>query len=412
MGYYGGEGARSVWTSAEVQGSTQPGCPVAETTNMVSCDDWTPSLTIPVTAAFVQGDYLFKLVGSGGQESYVPLTVVDPSSQATYLVENDVYTWQAWNDYGGYDFYQGTGACANTYPPCNRARVDSFDRPYDYGDGTADFLGDEYPLVRLAEEQGLDVTYETSADFEQDPSSLLSHRAVLSLGHDECWSLQERRALVAAEAHGVNIVFFGASPILRHVRMQDSPLGPDRVEVDYRDSAEDPLDGTGDPLQVTGNTWDAAPASWSEVPFVGASYTGFVEPGEPSAPYVVADSSAWLFHGTGLTDGEEIPGILDSDFDQFDQGLSPANVQILAHSPLPKDEVQTNVESPASDTTYYTDPKSDAGVFDSGTVEWIPDLTRSPLVARMTGNLLSLFGKGPAGHAQPSEPNWHQFYPS
>jgi hypothetical protein len=411
MGWYGGAGGRLVWTSAQVGGVEQPPCTTEAVTNMVSCADWAPSSTFAVGAAFVPGDYLLKLVGAGGQESYVPLTVTDPGSHAAFAVENDIYTWQAWNPYGGFDFYQGSGHCpAAVYPVCNRARVVSFDRPYGYNQGAADFFGNEYPLVRFMEQQGLDVTYLTSADIEQDPALLLHHRAFLSLGHDECWSYAERLAAQAAEAHGVNILFFGASPMLRHVRLEASTIGALRQEVDYRDSAEDPLDGTGPARQVTGNTWSDPPASWSEVPFVGASYTGYVRAGEPAVPYLVADGSSWLFAGTGLQTGSEIPGLLISDFDQVDPGLSPANVQVLGHSPMPLDEVQTNVTDPASDTTYWTDPASQAGVFDTGTVAWIPDLASSPVVGRMTANLLDLFGAGPAGGTQPSVPNWRSIY--
>ena len=411
MGYYGGTGARLVWTSAPVTGTVQPLCPVEAKTNMVACDGWVPSLTLNVAPSFVPGDYLLKLVGSEGQESYVPLTVTDPTSHATYMVENDIYTWQAWNPYGGYDFYAGVGKCpAGVYPICTRARVVSFDRPYGYGQGAADFLGNEYPLVRFMEQNGLDVTYATSADFETEPSMLLQHRAILSLGHDECWSYDERLAAVAAEQQGVNVIFFGASPMLRHVRLEDSPLGIDRQEVDYRDSAADPVNGTGEPRQVTGNTWSDAPADWSQVPFVGANYTGYVRPRDKPVPYKVYDGSSWLFAGTGLASGSEIPGLLVSDFDQFEPGVSPKNVAILAHSPMPLSEVQTNVRNPASDTTYYTDPGSGAGVFDTGTVTWIPDIASSPIVGQMTANLLALFGSGPAGLRAPSVGNWRSLY--
>ena len=81
MGYYQGTGARLVWQSADMAGKVQPPCPVVSGINMVACDDWTPSVTFTVTGAFVQGDYLIKLVGSGGQQSYVPLTVWYPSSR-------------------------------------------------------------------------------------------------------------------------------------------------------------------------------------------------------------------------------------------------------------------------------------------------------------------------------------------
>ncbi len=424
MGYYQGKGARLVWESGEVPARVQPPCPVTAGVNMVSCDNWSPTLKVLISPAFVQGDYLLKLVGSGGQQSYVPLTIWDPASKATYLVKNDVYTWQAWNPYGGYDFYTGLGACpSDVYPLCSRARIDSFDRPYGYGEGAGDFLGSEYPFVRFAEEHGLDVTYVTDLTVEQHPTDLLAHKVLLSLGHDECWSLGERRAAIAAEQAGVNMVFFGASAILRHVRLQASPLGADREEVDYRDGSADPLNGVGNPLQVTGNTWSSPPADWSEVGFVGENYVGFVEPGEPSFPFVVADADAFIFKGTGLANGSKVPGVIATDLDEFDSGDYPANLEILGHSPVPlQDAISEEGDLQGyldSDMTYWSDTKSHAGIFDSGTTNWIPSLAPCPvttaacpaaMVGRITGNLLALFGKGPAGLYAPSTANWQTIY--
>jgi hypothetical protein len=354
-----------------------------------------------------------KLVGSQGQQSYVPLTIWDPSSHATYLVKNDVYTWQAWNPYGGYDYYTGIGSCPpGVYPLCTRARVVSFDRPYGYGQGAGDFLGSEYPLIRLLEEDGLDVAYATDFNVEQDSSFVLQHRALLSLGHDECWSLNERLAAAAAERKGVNIAFFAGSPVLRHVRIQGSSLGAAREVVDYRDSSADPLNRHGDPRQVTGNTWSSPPASWSEVPFVGEAYSGFLEPNAPAASFVVADASAWIFQGTGLHNGSQLPGIMVTDFDQFDPGSHPANLQIFGHSPIVRRQAQTQRAAPFSDMTWWTDATSGAGIFDSGINSWIPSLSgrEGPVLARITGNLLAALGGGPSGLTHPSTANWAQFY--
>jgi hypothetical protein len=308
------------------------------------------------------------------------------------------------------------------YPICTRARVVSFDRPYGYGGGAADFLGNEYPLVRFAEQHGLDVTYATDLTIEEHPDFLAHHTTLLSLGHDECWSLGERQAAVAAEQHGLNIVFFAASAVLRHVRPQPSPLGPDRELVDYRDSGADPLLGKVSPLEVTGNTWSSPPANWPEISFVGERYSGFREPGATPSPFVVADGSAWIFSGTGLTTGTRVPDMLLSDFDQFDPEEHPADLQIFAHSPIPRanTESETSIRGgPASDMTYYTDPQSLAGVFDTGTNNWIPAmLPCAPALApcpagvvdQMTGNLLRTFARGPAGRSQPSVANWAQVY--
>lgn len=425
MGYYQAKGARLVWRSPEVSGRRQLPCPRRAGTNMVACDRWKPTLTFKITNAFVPGDYLLKLVGSSGQQSYVPLTVWDPTSTATYVLKSDVYTWQAWNLYGGYDFYGGPGTCpSGVYPECNRARVVSFDRPYDYGDGAGDFLSSEYPLVRFVEQAGLDVTYVTDVTVEQHPALLRAHRTMMSLGHDECWSLTERLAADSAEAHGVNMIFFGASAILRHVRLQASPSGADREEVDYRDSAADPLDGKGNPLEVTGNTWGSPPANWPEIGFVGEQYVGYLLSGAEPRPLVAARGAPeWILRGTGLRPGSAVPGVVTGDLDEFDPGDHPGDLEILMHSPLSLSDAMSETGSEQgflyADTTYWTDPKTGAGIFDSGMTSWIASLTPcspgarycpAPVTRRITGNLFALFGRGPAGRFEPSVPNFRQVY--
>jgi len=427
MGWYHGLGGRQVWQSPVVPGQIQPACPLTAGVNMVSCDNWAASLTFPVTSAFVPGDYLLKLVGDGGQQGYVPLTIWDPASRATYLIMNRTFVEEGWNAFGGYSYYQGKGPCtlgSGTYPVCNRARVVSFDRPYDSGDGASDFLSNEYPLVRFCEEHGLDVTYATDVTVDEHPTFLVQHKALLSLGHDESWSYNEREAAQTAQNDGVNIAFFGAAALVRHVRLQASPLGPDREEVDYRDSTEDPLNGHGDPMQVTGNTWSSPPTSWSSVGFVGGEYAGYLTTG--TAAFVVADSSAWIFKGTGLQNGSSLPGIITSDIDHVSPGPpTPSNLQVLGHSPIPLAQAYTNAgrwgQYTYSDMTYYTDPTGGAGVVDTGDNNWINALTPcastvpncpAGMVATITGNVLWLFGQGPAGHIIPSVPNWRTITPA
>lgn len=424
IGYYGGAGARLVWRSAELPGRQQPKCATAAGVNMVSCDNWTSSATVAITGDYPQGDYLFKLVGSGGQQSYVPLTVWDPDSHGAYLFKNDVFTWQAWNPYGGYDYYQGVGTCPpNVYPLCSRARVVSYDRPYGDEEGTGDFLWLESPLVQTMEKDGLDVSYATDITVEEHPELLANHKALLSLGHDECWSEPERVAVTNSEQHGLNLAFFGASGVLRHVRSQASPLGQDRELVDYRDSKSDPLNGHGDPRAVTGNTWGSPPASWPETNFVGEAYNGFLEP-NVHASLTVTDASAWIYQGTGLHNGAQLPAVIGSDVDSLEPDPNaghPANVQVFAHSALPANKAQAGTRDGAvfySDMTYYSDPASGAGVWDSGTNNWIPALyegsgetaATAAIVQRITGNLFHLLGQGPAGRITASSPNWQGLY--
>jgi hypothetical protein len=427
MGWYGGLGARQIWSSAQVAGHVQPRCRVAPKTNMVSCANWARSLTLRVTGSFPPGDYLLKLVSSGNAQSYVLLTVWDPSSTATYLVMNRSLVEQGWNTFGGYSFYQGKGPCilgSGSYPVCNRARVVSFDRPYGVS-GASDFIDNEYPMVQFMEEHGLDLTYCTDICVSEHPSTLLRHRAVVGLDHDETWTNRERVGALNAVHAGVNMAFLGAATLVRHARLQASPLGADREEVDYRNAQEDPLSGHGAPMEVTGNTWGSAPTGWESSSFVGEMYSGYIGLSKPSAPLVAEDRSAWIFRDTALAVGQSVPAVIGSDFDHLDPtGPAPANLQVFAHSPIPLSDAYTNQgkwgKLTYADMTYYTDPTSKAGVFDSGDNTWVgtlrvcqPSARSCPRAAirTMTSNLLWLFGQGPAGRLEPSSPNWRGVRP-
>jgi len=424
MGYYHGLGGRQVWKSPVYKGTVQATCPLTPGINLVSCDNWTPSFSVKITKKFVQGDYLFKLTGANGEMGYVPLTVWDPTSKATYLVVNRTFTEEGWNYWGGYDFYQGLGTCAPTYPVCNRARVVSLDRPFNTGFGASDFFGNEYPLISFMEQHGLDLTYVTDITLDAQPNIQSNHKVILSLGHDETWSTPQRQGAEAAKAKGTNLVFFGSAAVLRHVRMESSPLGPERIEVNYRDSAEDPLNGKGDPLYVTGNTFASPPTNWSEIPLTGQEYAGYLS-GTNNVPFVVADGTAWPFAGTGVKTGTQLPGVIMSDIDHVSiPAGSPTNVQILGHSPVPTSIVYTNQGTwngfTYSDMTYYNDPTSKAGVIDTGVVNWIYAMSNcsagiqgcpTATIQKITGNILKVFGQGPAGLTHPSVPNWATIQP-
>lgn len=427
MGWYGGAGARQVWRSPSLRGMNQPACPVDTATNMVSCDIWARSVTLTLTSAFVPGDYLIKLIGSDNVQSYIQLTVWDPISRATYLLMNRSMVEEGWNTFGGFDYYQGTGACIldkNSYPPCNRARVVSFDRPY-AGDGTNDFLTSEYPMVEFMEREGLDVTYCTDVCISEHPTFLLDHKALVDTDHDETWTNSERTGALNAAAAGVNMAFFGAATLVRHARLQSSPLGLDREVVDYRNAAEDPLIHGTDPMDVTGNQWSNPPANWNPESFLGQTYSGYLMPTAPNAPLTVFDANSWLFRGTGLTRGTTIPNVIGSDIEHLNPaGPMPKNVQVLAHSPIALNDAFTAEGKWAgntySDITYYTNT-ANAGVFDSGDNIWVNTLVPCPVgppqcsattMQALTANVLRLFGTGPAGATQPSQPNWQTVTPA
>ena len=323
IGYYQGLGGRFVWRSRQQRGHDQPAPTRTSGTNMIETH-WSPSLRIHIADDWPQGVYMLKLVANNGAQSYVPLTLRDDSSHAALVIQNSVTTWQAYNDWGGYSLYHGSGGSFST-----RSRVVSFDRPYLGRRGSADFFWIESPLVFLAERLGLDVTYWTDIDLHERPGLLMNHRALVSLGHDEYWSSDMRRGALAARVHGVNLAFLGANDVYRHIRLVASPLGKDRREVNYKVASEDPMYGV-DNEEVT-SQWREAPMPRPESVLLGGLY----QCNPVAADMVISAASSWVFAGTGMANGDHLPGAIDLEYDRVDGSLpTPASVQILAHSPL------------------------------------------------------------------------------
>jgi hypothetical protein len=405
MGYYGGDEGRLVWSSSTLPGINQPWCPVQSTLRMVQCS-WRHPVAVQTAAGqWPQGDYLFKLTASTGYQSYIPLTIRDDASHAAYLINNDVTTWQAYNTFEGYDLYQGPDAYG-TSTLAGRSYAVSFDRPYAYsegaGHGAADFIGLELPMVAMMESEGLDVSYTTDVNVDEDPGVLQRHHVFVSLGHDEYYSLTMRNGVIAARDHGVNLIFLGANAIYRHIRFQPSALGRDRVEIDYKDPTLDPLYGR-DNAQVTPWAWRDPPNNLPEDAILGEMW----ECNPVRADMVITDASNWMFAGSGLVNGSHISGIVGPEFDHYSPTPpTPPNVTVVAQSPVTCDG-----EAMQANMTYYTAP-SGAGVWDTGTIDWVgqvhPDCatctSRGP-VTRVTANVLSLFGKEPAGRVHPSVAN-------
>ena len=396
MGWYQGLGARFVWRSAPLAGMQQAEPTLSQDTRTVSTH-WTPSVSLRVPQSWVPGDYLFKLVTNVG-DGYIPLTVRDDTSHALVLVVNAVTTWQAYNDFGGYSLYHGPHL-----NPTTRSTVVSFDRPY-AGDGEADFIANELGLVTLVERMGLSVTYTTDVDVHEHPELLMHHRVIVSLGHDEYWSERMREGVEAARDKGVNVMFLGANALYRRIRLEPSPLGPDRLEVNYRTTAGDRF------YHQTGREpttqWRSPPQARPESSLTGTFY----ECNPVNVDGVVADASSWVFAGTGLRNGDHLSLLIGTEYDRVTPGVpTPPTIEVLLHSPL-----RCAGRHSYSDAAYYT-TSSGAGVFDAGTGAWVCKLfsgcpadvpfAPDPRVQKITENLLRVFAAGPVGRKHPAVNN-------
>lgn len=399
MGAYRDSDALQVWKSPPQAGRQQP-APVVQAPTSTVVAPWQPSLTVP-TQNWPPGDYLFRLDGVGGGQQFVPLTVRTPSNAGKIVIVNAVTTWQAYNRWGGYSLYN-----APSGRKADRSRAVSFDRPYQAKDmqGAGDFLFFELPLLRFAERSGLPLGYATDVDLHADPHLADSAAAIVTLGHDEYWSTAMRRNVTAARDRGVNLAFFGGNEIYRHIRFEPTPLGPDRLEVDYKSFTEDPYHLT-DPLEATPE-WRSRPYPRPESVLLGAFY----QCNPVRADLKVADETNWLLTGI-VHDGQRLPGLVGNEYERVDLSVpTPRPIEVLFHSP-----VTCQGRPDFADTSYYTVP-SGAAVFAAGTQYWIcalgphctadkDDPVAHDAISAITSRLLSAYAAGPAGRAHPAADN-------
>ena len=395
MGWYGGDLARLVWTSPAVPGHYQPGAKIVQPGSMVVAP-WQPSLTVPTTG-WPPGSYLLRLDASTGVQSYVPIVIRSPSVAGRVVLVSAVTSYQAYNGWGGYSLYGGPGGSF-----ADRGRRVTFDRPIPTttGPGPTSSWSPAGHLRRAARPAAGLPHQRRPRPVPRRPGRA---RAVISEAHDEYWSPAMRATVTRARDQGTNVAFFGANAIFRKIRFESSPLGPDRIEVNYKIPQEDPLYGKDNAL-VTGN-WPTPPDADPESSLIGQSYVcSFTS----NFPMVVTDPGSWMSAGGGVYAGESLPGLVGRTQPGRPGRADPEADQVIARSP-----VNCGAVPSYSDVSYYV-ATSGAGVFDAGTEDWICGLpvgiglpgARPPAVRRAiqaaTANILTAFAAGQAGRAHPA----------
>jgi hypothetical protein len=215
-------------------------------------------------------------------------------------------------------------------------------------------------------------------------------------------------------AQGVNLAFLGANASYRQIRLEPSPLGPNRHQVCYKSAAEDPLTGQNNAL-VTVN-WPDPPVSRPEAQLNGSTYQDV----QASADMVIVDPASWALAGVGLVTDQVLPKAVEGEFDRYvPGGTGPANLDVIAHS------IVRNRNDNYSDVTWYTVPGG-GGVFATGNASWIGQMSNSALIPpnvlpsavpgvtapllRIMENVYSVLGSGPASASHPSQGNWSSVY--
>src|SRR5438477_7291682 len=218
----------------------------------------------------------------------------------------------------------------------------------------------------------------------------------LTGGNNEYWSKPMYDCVQQARDAGIHLGFFGANAVYWQVRLEASPLSgiADRVVVCYKNS---PDGHSPDPVQGPTTTilWRDPLRDRPEQQLMGVQFTGQIAFNAPKPLYVVKNSSSWVYAGTGLADGDSIPGIVGYETDSsMSSAPLPTSVagtyQVLSQSPF----TDSGGATVTANSSIYQAP-SGAWVFGAGTTSWSWGLDLSgvvdPRIQRITANLLNRF---------------------
>ncbi len=397
IGWYGGLGGRLRLHIGPLDGTTQPPCPTDPNTGLIACD-WTPSYTLTVPGDWTTGTYVALLTNAQGYQNYV-LFVVKDGRAAPLLYQEAVTTYEAYNDYPndgvtGKSLYTYNSYGANTVAGDPRAVKVSFDRPYT-ANGSGQFFYWEVYFVRWLERNGYDVTYTTDVDTHANGGALLNSRGFLSVAHDEYWSKEMFDAAEAARDAGVNLGFFTSDAATWQIRFEASASGAaNRVIVCYKEASIDPMQGP-----TTTVEFRDPPVNRPEQTLEGVQFTSSIAFGG-TVPYVVTNSSSWVYAGTGLQEGDSVPGVVGYEMDRLMSnyaGPNTTNQTLLSHSPF----MNTGGQPDYANSSVYQAP-SGAWVFAAGTISWSRGLENifpgdqgaDPRIQQTTANVLNAFLNG------------------
>ncbi|MCI4063593.1 hypothetical protein MRQ36_13765 [Micromonospora sp. R77] len=383
LGWYGGAGARTVLTSPEFDGAPQPVPPADPTTGTIACR-WPVSWTVRIPDDWTSGLYQAVFTSADGWRACTPFVVRDDRRAAAIAVVLPVTTWQAYNQWPmdrqhGRSLYNGYSETGRQTPD-TRAMEVSYDRPY-AGDGIPTHLARDHDAIQWLERNHYDVSYATSLDLHSGRLDPTRHAGIVFAGHDEYWSVQMRRAAERAVAASGSLAFFGANSSYWHIRVRSAADGrPERV-VACAKSADDPgLDADGPTIR------------WREIgrpeqAMIGVQYNGIVDGRQP---LVVRSAEHWFWAGTGVADGDRIPGVVCGEADGLDPTAprpAASTATVLSASPYRTRYGRRQVQN----THLYGTPEGGL-VFASGTLCWTAALNqpgyRDERIERATANLL------------------------
>jgi len=354
MGYYRGTGGRLVHSVEGLSGATQPD-PEPGPRAVRECR-WEPSFTLTIPDDWLSGVYLGKLTAEpSGVQSYIVFIVRD-GRRADFLFQCSDLTWQAYNRWPAWASLYDYG---DDRWETRRSNDISLDRPYSrYHNGlpadeqavapavgSGEFLLWEFPLAYWMESHGDDVTYISNLDTHQDGDGLLRAKGFLSVGHDEYWTDRMVENVARARDAGVCLAFFSGNSLSGRIALAPGHDGrPDRV---FR------RDGPFEDEQA----------------LMGATSYGV-----GLADWICRRPDHWLFEGTGMREGDAIPGLVGWEFHGPPLKDDPSLV-VVAGGPVKHSDGRTLEREHAA--VVYDGPRGNF-VFNAATCWWAMPLSSPP----------------------------------
>jgi hypothetical protein len=387
MGYYAGDGAELISEEEPRSCIQQPEAEIDPLTNMRS-NHWQESGELN-TALLRPGLYLIKIISSAGGESFMNLVVKDHTLAGRLVIVIPTLTDAAYNKFNKVSSY------GNPHDIRKRARVVSLDQPNSESFGTGKYLLNIHPLLVIADQLHLTPAFITDVDIATIPNLLHGAKVIISGGHDEYWTVQERNAYIKARSEKTNIVFFGANVEYWRVRLSSSQLGPNRQMEIYKSATEDP-----NKLEPTVRFRDL---TLPESVLTGQQYQCFPARGE----FTVTRADLFIFEGTQVKNGEMFSGIIGPEVDRVPEiNHFEGRFAVAAHSAVKC--WRKTVPSDAFSDFFYGVSPSGAGTISVGTMNWVTrGLTKEvppasfSLVEKVTKNILIESAKGPLGEIHP-----------
>ncbi len=316
-GYYGGKGARLMKKIGPLQGKKQETPEPRKPDNMHECN-WEVSTSLQIPEHWVSGVYLGRLTtlpdtkDAPYWQSYVVFIVKD-ERPADILFQCSDNTWQAYNRWpGNYSLY--------THPDGDHspsAHV-SFNRPYGrqaqftavvndpLSFGSGEFLAFEQPLAYFLEQHGYDVTYCSNSDMTTQERGLKC-KAFISNGHDEYWDKRQYNSLMALKENGVNLMFLSGNTACWISPFSSDDKGNPNRRL-YRSGPYGTHTGADFLRKKNGPYPDAGP---DEGELIGVRN---VRPVNGGGDWTIVNANHWIFKGTGIKNGDCIPGIVGWEY--------------------------------------------------------------------------------------------------